>query len=184
MNLTLSSILWSKHNRIIRESLLIFCGIALIALSAQFVIPLQPVPLTFQSATVVLLAMVYGARLGSLTLIGYLAAGTLGLPVFAGMASGISPLMGPTAGYLVGFVAAAFLGGFLAQRGWAKNIFSAFLAACLSASLIFFFGLVVLSHFIGWKSAFAVGLAPFMLTEPLKLLAVALVVPSFWRVKK
>jgi biotin transport system substrate-specific component len=181
LNQPLRSLFWTAQNRLVRETILILTGILLIALSAQFVIPLKPVPLTFQSATVILIGMVYGARLGTFTLLGYLIAGGIGLPVFADMASGLNPLMGPTVGYLAGFVPAALLGGFLAQRGWARHTVSAFIAACLSAAVIFFFGLSVLSHFVGWNNAFALGLAPFMFSESLKLFAIALIVPRLWK---
>lgn len=178
------SILWSSQHRVIKDLILIFLGIALLALSAQFVIPLKPVPLTFQSATVVLLGLVYGTRLGILTMLGYLMAGAFGIPVFASLSSGLGALVGTTSGYLFGFIPAALLGGFLAQRGWSRTVLGAFVAACLSASIIFLTGVSVLSHFIGWHSAFLLGLVPFVVTEPLKLLAVAMIVPSFWKSMK
>lgn len=181
LNQPLNSILWSANNKLIREIILILSGIALLGLSAQCVIPLKPVPLTFQSATVVFIGMIYGARLGSLTILGYLAAGVLGVPVYAQLSSGIHPLFGTTAGYLIGFVPAAMIGGFLAQRGWARSVIGTFVAACLSASVIFVLGVSVLSRFIGWNDAFLFGLAPFVATEPLKLLAISLVIPKFWK---
>lgn len=183
LNKPLRSVLWPVQQKMVREMVLVLLGIVLIALSAQFVIPLKPVPLTFQSSMVVLLGMVYGMRLGVLTLLGYLIAGGIGLPVFADLSSGISPLFGPTAGYLAGFVPAALLGGFLAQRGFANHVLSAFVAAVLSATVIFFFGILVLAKFVGFSSAFTLGLMPFIVTEPLKLLAVALIVPCFWKTK-
>jgi len=107
--------------------------------------------------------------------------GGLGVPVFAGLANGIGPFMGTTAGYLLGFVPAAMLGGFLARKGFARNTLRAFVAACLSAAVIFCCGVTVLAKFIGWHQAFLLGVAPFALTETLKLFSVALVVPRFWQ---
>lgn len=181
LNNPLRSILWSAQNKLTRDILLILCGIAILGLSAQCVVPLKPVPLTFQSATVVFIGMIYGARLGAFTILGYLLAGSLGIPVFADMASGFTHFFGATAGYLVGFIPAAMLGGFLAQRGWGRTAIGTFLAACLSASVIFTFGLLVLSRFVGWHDAFTLGLAPFVVTEPMKLLAISLVIPKFWK---
>jgi biotin transport system substrate-specific component len=177
----LKSIMWPAENRLFREILLVILGIAFLGLSAQIVIPLQPVPLTFQSAAVIFLSMVYGSRLGSYTLLGYLGAGVIGLPVFADMSFGMHVLIGPTAGYLVGFVIAAFVGGMLAQRGWARHSMSAFIAAILSASIIFTCGVSVLSLFVGFQQAIVLGLLPFIMTEVMKLFAVALVVPRFWK---
>jgi biotin transport system substrate-specific component len=181
LNHPLHSIFRSDQYRTITEITLFFAGIALLALSAQFVIPIGPVPLTFQSATVVLIGMLYGSRLGGITILGYLFAGCAGVPMFAGMSSGISPFFGTTMGYLLGFLPAAMLGGFLAERGWASTTIGAFVAACLSASVIFVLGVSALSHFVGWDKAILLGFVPFMTTEPLKLLAVALIVPRFWK---
>lgn len=164
-----------------REAGLVALGIALLALASQLVIPLQPVPLTFQSAVVVAIGMVYGMRLSLFTIMGYLFVGSLGLPVFSGLSSGVGTFFGPTAGYLVGFIPATLLAGFLAERGWAKNIFSAFFAACFSASVIFLSGVTVLAHIIGLHQAIMLGLMPFIFTEPLKLIAVALVTPRCWK---
>lgn len=181
INTPLQSILWPKENSLIKQSLLLLIGVMALALSAQLSIPLQPVPLTFQSATVILLGMIYGARLGTYTVLAYLIAGLAGLPVFADFTFGIAPFLGPRCGYLIGFLPAALSGGYLAQKGWAKNIFTSFVAACLSASLIFLLGATVLAQFIGWQNAMALGVMPFMLSEFIKLLAVAGMVPTFWK---
>lgn len=178
------SLAWStpyQNRSLFRETLLVLAGIVLLALSAQCVIPLQPVPLTFQSAFVVLLGMTYGSRLGVITVLSYLLVGTLGLPVFESLSGGAHVLIGATSGYLFGFIPAVFLGGFLTERGFAKNIFTAFIAAMLSASVIFFFGLFVLTKMIGLHQAIAFGLLPFVMTEPLKLFAVALIIPNLWK---
>lgn len=177
----LKSIFWSAQKKRSLELFWILSGIAFLALSAQIVIPLQPVPLTLQSAMVILLSMVYGLRLSLFTVLGYIILGGAGLPIFAGMASGISELMSPRAGYLVGFLLAAGVTGFLAERGYAKHLLSSFLTACLGSFIIFLSGVLVLSHFIGWEKAFLFGVAPFILTEPLKLLAISLIVPRCWK---
>jgi biotin transporter BioY len=177
----LRSVVWPTQNKRIKEILLIILGISLLTVASQIIIPLKPVPLTFQSAAVIFLGMVYGSRLASLSVIGYLLAGGVGLPLFAGLSSGFSVFMGPTSGYLIGFIPAAWCAGFLAEQGYAKNIYTAFLTACFSVAIIFALGIVILAQFIGWSNAFSLGLAPFVLTEPLKLLAISLVIPHCWK---
>lgn len=174
-NQPLQSILWSKTNTLPKEILLVIAGVFLLALSAHISIPIQPVPLTFQSTAVILIGMIYGTRLGAYTLCAYLFAGAVGLPVLAEV-----PIV-PNLGYLLGFLPAAMLSGYLAQKGWAKNVIGSFIASCLSTSIIFLFGVSVLSTFIGIHNAIAAGLLPFIFTEPMKLVAVSLIVPKFWR---
>src|SRR5579862_8024751 len=99
----LQSIFWSENNEVIRKIALILAGVLILAASAQLVIPLTPIPLTFQSATVILLAMAYGPRLGTYAVIAYLALGIGGLPIFESFSFGLAKLTGPTAGYLLGF---------------------------------------------------------------------------------
>lgn len=179
----LKSIFWSAQKRRSLDLLLVLTGIAFLALAAQIVIPLQPVPLTLQSATVIMMSMVYGFRLSLLTTLGYVILGGAGLPIFAGMASGLGVLTGATGGYLVGFIFAAAMTGFLAERGYAQNLISSFLTACLGTFIIFLSGVIVLSQFVGWDKAFLFGVAPFIIIEPLKLLAISCIVPRFWKTK-
>ena len=93
----------------LRTLVLIALGTALMALSAKVNLPLPYVPMTLQTLVVLMIGAAYGWRLGSATMIAYLAEGAMGLPVFAGPVGGIAPLVGPTAGYLFGFVGAAFV---------------------------------------------------------------------------
>ncbi len=180
-NLKLRSIVWPANNSTIKQISLILFGILLLSISAQIVIPLEPVPLTLQSVTVVFLGMLYGPRLGVISVMGYLLAGTVGLPLYAEFSSGAGVLLGTTAGYLFGFIPAVLIGGYLAQCGFARNILLAFISACLSASVIFFFGILVLSKFIGMHQAILTGLMPFVATETLKMLAVSIVIPRCWK---
>jgi biotin transport system substrate-specific component len=181
LNTPMENFFKSENNSLAKQTLLILSGVLLLAFASQLSVPLQPVPLTFQSSTVILIGMAYGARNGSYVILAYLLAGACGLPVFADFSGGLPKLFGPTMGYLLGFLPAAFLSGYLAQKGFAKNILSSFAAACLGASIIFFFGVSALSHFIGWKNAIAFGLAPFILSELIKLIAVACVIPQLWK---
>ncbi|MBV9576475.1 MAG: biotin transporter BioY [Gammaproteobacteria bacterium] len=177
----LQSLFWPKENSSLKQALLLLMGVLILALSAQLSIPLKPVPLTFQTTTVILIGMTYGARLGTLTIAAYLLAGLIGFPVYQGFSYGLSSFFGATCGYLIGFLPAAFLSGFLAQNGWAKNRIKSFAAACLGSGVIFSFGLLVLAQLIGCKAAIAVGLLPFIISEPIKLLAISMIIPLAWK---
>ncbi|VVC77301.1 Biotin transporter BioY [Aquicella siphonis] len=181
LNTPMQSIFCSKQGGLAKQVLLVITGVLVLAFSSQLSIPLMPVPLTFQSTTVVLIGMAYGPRNGSYVIMAYLLAGICGIPVFADFSAGISKLYGPTMGYLIGFLPAAFLSGYLAQKGFAKNIYTSFVAACLGVSVIFFLGVTILAQYAGLRAAIEFGLVPFLLSEPIKLIAVACVIPKLWK---
>ncbi len=164
-----------------KKLFLIIGGVFTLAIASQLVIPLQPVPITFQSATVILIAMAFGARYGSAVILSYLFCGAAGAPVFAGYSAGLMHFTGPTAGYLVGFVIAAYTAGLLAERGYGRTYLGALAVSLLAAAIIFVAGIPVLAMFVGWHNAISLGLMPFIITEPLKLLAVSAVIPRLWK---
>lgn len=178
---TVTNIFAQAQTRLKYHLLLVTLGTLIIAIAAQISIPWQPVPLTFQSSTIILLALACGWRLGLQMVISYLVLGAFGLPVFANFSGGIQVLFGPTAGYLYGFVPAVMLAGYLAQKGWSRNWFHSFLAAIISVLPIFIFGVIGLQFFIGWQKAFLFGVMPFMVTEPIKLLVAGIFTPFFWK---
>ncbi|MBA3661775.1 MAG: biotin transporter BioY [Gammaproteobacteria bacterium] len=177
----LASILWSKNNNILKETFLVFSGVILLAIASQLSIPFTPVPLTFQSATVVLIGMILGAKRGSYVLGVYLTAGLLGLPVFAEFAQGPIVFMGPTGGYLLGFLPAAMLSGYLAEKGFGQSMFKSFVAALCGVTVILTFGYLHLALLIGFENAFKWGVQPFLLPEAVKLFFASLLIPRFWR---
>jgi biotin transport system substrate-specific component len=168
------------------DLLLIAAGSVLVALAAQASVPLPftPVPWTLQPLAVLLVGALLGARRGAAALVAYLAEGASGLPVFAGGAFGVAPLIGPTAGYLVGFVPAAFVTGFLAERGWDRRFLTTWAAMALGSATLFAFGVAWLSRFVGWQGAVAAGFVPFVVGDLLKQLLAALLLPSLWRVRR
>jgi biotin transport system substrate-specific component len=157
-------------------------GAALLALASQCVIPWQPVPMTLQSATVIFLAALLGPSLAASSIVTYLVLGICGVPVFAEFSAGFHVFMGPTAGYLLGFLPAAYCAGYLFQKGAARHWSLAWLASVVATSIIFICGVSVLSLFVGMKAAWALGAAPFFITELIKLMLVAAFVRSSWRV--
>src|SRR6185437_15248600 len=121
---------------VLRTVILIALGTALLTLSAKVNLPLPYVPMTLQTLVVLVIGAAYGWRLGTATLMAYLAEGAIGFPVFAGPVGGLAPLVGPTAGYLYGFVAAAFVTGWLSERGWDRSMLLLFVAMALGHLLI------------------------------------------------
>ena len=161
------------------QLLAVLAGIALLTVSAHIKIPFHPVPLTMQTLIVLGIGMTYGARLGGATLLGYLAVGFIGLPVFAGGA-GMAYMMGPTGGYLAGFFAAAVVLGALAERGWTRSWATAAAAMLMGNVIIYLLGVGWLSSLIGWEKAVQLGLLPFLYGDALKLIIAALGVPYLW----
>ena len=115
-----------------KQALLVVAGTLFIALAAQVSVPMYPVPMTLQTLAILIVGLSYGARLGSVTLLAYLAEGAAGLPVFANAGNGAA-FFGPTAGFLLGFVAIAWLVGYAADRGWTRNVAVA-AGICVAAS--------------------------------------------------
>ncbi|MCK8785963.1 biotin transporter BioY [Roseomonas sp. NAR14] len=145
-----------------RAALLALGGSLAVAASAQIQVPLHPVPMTLQSLVVLLVGAAYGWRLGGATLALYLAEGLAGLPVFAGFNAGPAALLGPTGGFLLGFVPAAALAGWLAERGWARGLAGSAAMLLLGHAVIFAAGIAWLATLVGLPTAVAAGLLPFL----------------------
>ena len=157
-----------------------------IAACAQFAIHIGPIPITGQTFAVLLTGMLLGSRLGAAAVIAYLVEGALGLPFFAGGGAGIVRFLGPTAGYLVAFPAAAFIAGAFAEHGWDKRYPTA-VAAMAIGSLIIFLG--------GWAwyailtntppvAAFQLAVLPFLPGDVIKIALGAAVLPTGWALLK
>lgn len=179
----MQSIFWTNHAyRILYYVMLIIAGAGFLAIASQVAIPMRPVPMTLQTFAVMFIAMTYGWRLGFGSVLIYLLLGAAGVGVFSGLSSGADIVY--TSGYLFGFLPAVLLGGFLVQRGWGRNAFTVGLATLLGFVIIFAFGLLVLSFYIGWKAALISGLLPFLPGEAVKLLVLSVIVPFFWKKEK
>ncbi len=190
MDLTLAPTLLTRHlprlDHRVRDVLLVVTGSLFVAALAQVKIPLPftPVPLTGQTFAVLLVGAVLGSRRGAASLLLYLAQGAIGLPVFAGGASGLLYLSGPTGGYLVGFVGAAHLVGLLAERGLDRRFRSAWTVFLVGEVAIYLFGVAWLSVFLGLQQAMVAGLLPFLVGDAIKLVAAALTLPVAWKLAK
>lgn len=169
---------------------LIIGGSLLIALCARLAVwlPLSPVPVTGQTFAVLMIGALFGARRAGLSVLAYIIEGAAGLPVFAAGAGGIAWLLGPTGGYLVGFVPAAYITGFLAQNRWDRRVGTTVLAMILGNVVIYAFGLLwlfCLKHLfmlpIARDGILASGLYPFIIGDLLKIALAAAVLPSGWK---
>ena len=163
------------------KAALVVFGSLLMAASAQFKIPLYPVPVTGQTLVVLLIGMTYGLRLGGITIVAYLFEGAIGLPVFAGGTAGVSVLMGPTGGYLFGFLLAGVAMGYLAERGMGRTVFSTIAAMVIGNCVIYLCGALWLANFIGYSQAIVAGVLPFLYGDALKLIVAAGLMPLAWR---
>ncbi len=173
------------NQKIIKYLLTIFLGSLLLTISSKISIPFYPVPMTMQTFVVVLLGITFGWKIGLATISLYLLEGIIGLPVFAGTPEkgvGLAYFMGPTMGYLIGFLFATFIAGYLNLN---KNMFIVFLKLILSVSTIYIFGILWLGNLIGWdKPVLELGLVPFLLAELFKISLLTILTKKLIKLRK
>jgi len=180
---TLATALWPQQaaSRAARFAALAIGGTLALAISAKAQVPFYPVPMTLQTLVVLIIGAAFGARLAAATVALYLAEGLLGLPVFAGVLAGPAYMAGPTGGFLVGFLFAAALVGWLAERGWDRSLGLLLAAMALGHVVIFAFGLAWLAQLAGAEKAWALGFAPFYAATLVKTLLAWALVGAAWR---
>ena len=169
---------------ILKKISLILFGTLLLTISAKIKVPFYPVPMTMQTFVVVLIGITLGWKLGLITIFAYLFEGAIGLPVFAGTPEkgiGISYMLGPTGGYLVGFILSVFVSGFV---NYNKNIFIKFLLISLSIFVIYLTGVPWLAYLAGWEIAFVWGIKNFILAEIFKISILALSAEKLFKLRK
>lgn len=174
-----SSLLPGLHRSLISQIALVLAGVVLLAASARVQVPFWPVPMTLQTAIVLLIGTSYGMRLAGATITTYLAAGAVGLPVFAGGA-GLAYMVGPTGGYLAGFLAAVLAMGYLSDKGIGRSLAGAIGLMLLGQILIFGLGVGWLAGLIGLDKAIFGGLLPFLPAEILKTALAAALLRAGW----
>jgi biotin transport system substrate-specific component len=179
-NASLASQIWPEaKNNLLRNIVLAVAGSVVVAVAAQINVPMIPVPMTLQTFAVLAIGMAYGARLGAATLSLYMLEGMAGLPVFAQMKSGVATVIGPSGGYIIGFILAAGLLGFLAERGWGSGTIKAIAATIACGALIYVPGLIWLHGFAAdWSQTLEWGLTPFILGDLIKAVLVVLMIRS------
>jgi biotin transport system substrate-specific component len=171
-----------RASAVLYDVIVVIGGSLVVALSAQirFYLPFSTVPITAQTFAVLILGALLGPRRGGLAMLAYLAEGALGLPVFAAGA-GLATLFGPTGGYLVGFVAAAYLVGRLAEMGWDRRVASTIAAMVIGEVVLYAFGIGWLAILTNIRTALVTGLYPFIIGDALKVMLAAAVLPAGWK---
>ena len=171
----------------VMDVVLIVAGAALTAVSAQIAVPLWPVPITGQTLAVLLVGVTLGAVRGGLSMVLYAILGIVGLPVFSESSSGWGVIAGPSGGYIIGFIFAAILTGWLAQREWDRKLLRAFVAFLAGSVVTFAFGLPWLATYLGavgvpndLNSVLTAGLYPFILGGIVKSILGAGIITLAW----
>ena len=153
---------WWQDQSMATKVVAVVFGMLLLTASSHISVPMLPVPMTMQTLAVTLVGAMYGWRLGALTVLAWLGAGALGLPVFAGGGGGLLRFAGPTAGYLLAFPIAAAATGWLVERGWnGQRVLLAFVAMLLGNVLCLVLGAAWLAMAVGAQQAIVLGVAPF-----------------------
>lgn len=171
-----------------KRLVLLVAGVAALWVSAKVQIATVPVPVTLQMLVVMVIGASYGPRLAAATVGAYLAMGLQGLPVFAGTPEkgiGLAYVMGPTGGYLIGFLIAAYVVGLLARSGWDRSVISMALAMAAGIICVYVPGVVWLSATwgaaLGWENWYAYGVKTFIWVDALKLLVAVIAFPAIWK---
>src|SRR5918993_2001183 len=169
-----------------RSVSLVFAFSLLMALSAQFAIPIGPVPITGQTFVVLLTGALLGSRLGAAAMIVYLLEGAIGLPFFSQARGGLAHLLGPTGGYLVAFPAAAFITGAFAEHDWDRRFPTAVAAMAIGSVVIMLSGWAWFSILTNTPMdvAFKITVLPFIPGDIIKILLAAAALPAGWALLK
>ena len=180
---TLAATLWPQQaaSRTARFAALAVGGALALAISAKAQVPFYPVPMTLQTLAVLIIGAAFGARLAAATVALYLVEGLMGLQVFAGLGAGPDYMTGPTGGYLAGFLVAATLVGWLAERGWDRSLGLLLAAMTLGHLAIFVCGFAWLDGLMGPEKAWTFGVAPFFAATLVKTLLAWALVAAAWR---
>ena len=167
---------------IFRDVVLVAGFACLTAAFAQISFWIGPIPVTGQTFAVLLAGALLGAKRGALSQLSYLAVGATGIPYWFALGGppGVARLVGPTGGYLLGFVVAAFVVGWLAERGWDRHVLRTAAAMLVGNAVIYIFGLPWLAYFVPAETVLLVGLYPFIVGDLMKIVAAALVLPAGW----
>ena len=174
-----------QNTKIIKIFLIVILSSILLTISAKIKIPFYPVPMTMQTFVVLLMGICFGYKIAVASVSLYLLEGIFGLPVFSNSPEkgvGLIYFTGPTMGYLIGFLFAAFFSGYLNLK---SNLFYIFIKLSLSVSFIYLIGIAWLGMLIGWdKPIFDLGVKPFLLAELFKIIILTILSKKALKLRK
>lgn len=174
------------RNSLVTDLILVIAGTALTSIAAQLSIPASPVPFTFQTLAVLLVGATLGSLRGALSMALYALIGGLGLPVFQGASSGFGTLFGATGGYIIGFILASALVGYLAEKQFSSNVLKMAVSYLVGTAVIYALGASWLTYgylggqWLGDKGGLAYGVLPFLIWDAVKAVIAAGLVPGAW----
>lgn len=185
----LTESLWRAEGaaRLVKQAVLVAVGVAALVLAAKIKVPLDysPVPVSMGTFAVLSIGAAYGARLGLVTILGYMLLGMLGYDIFANSSAeknGLVYMMGGTGGYLVGYVLATMALGWAARAGWDRSVIRMGAAMLIGNALIYIPGLLWLSGFAeSWAQTLEWGITPFLVGDAMKLALAAVLFPALWK---
>ena len=171
----------TKEKEFLKSIFLVLSGVIFLSIMSQLIIPLYftPIPISLGSFGVIMVALLYGRKLGTVTVLSYVVAGSLGAPIFAGFKAG--SLFSPTGGYIIGYIVAAVILGYLSDKGIAKSYVKTFLSLLLVSVIIFILGALVLMLFVPIKNVFMAGVLPFIPGDMIKAIVATLLFPRLWK---
>ena len=175
----------NQNLKILKILALVFLSSIALTISAKLKIPFYPVPMTMQTFVVLFLGISFGYKIGLATVSLYLFEGIIGIPVFSNSPEkgvGLVYFTGPTMGYLIGFLTATFLAGYMNLK---TNMFLIFIKLILSVSTIYILGMLWLGNLIGWdKPIMQLGVTPFLLAELFKILILTILTKALLNLRK
>ena len=173
------------QSKLVKSFLVVILGSAALTISAKLKIPFYPVPMTMQTFVVLFLGIAFGYKIGVATISLYLIEGIAGFPVFAGSPEkgiGLAYFIGPTMGYLIGFLVACFLSTYISLK---DNFLIIFLKLIMSISVVYVMGVLWLGNLIGWdKPIIQWGVTPFLLAELFKISLLTLLTKKIIKFRK
>lgn len=173
----------SKNLVLLKNIVLVLSFSLLTAVSAKIKIEIGPVPITMQTFAVLFSGALLGSKRGVLSQLAYLFGGVAGIPWFA-RGGGLIYIFSPTFGYIIGFILAAYLIGYLAEKGWDRSLKTALSAMLVGNIILYLPGLLWLARFVGFGKVLTVGFYPFVIGDLLKILLAGAILPISWKLIK
>ena len=172
-----------RYRNVFLDILMVILSVAFLGLMATIRVPLWPVPITMQTFGVFAIAFFFGSRKGLLSILAYVLAGVVGFGVFSGRASGMAALMGPTGGYIFGFLVTAFVVGYMIEKGYGRDKKSVLLCMIIGNLIIYLFGVIGLKLYFDftWWKIVMVGVVPFLIGDLVKIVGAVALFPYLWR---